>query len=285
MRYLVQDLILASAKEERVITRITDPYLTGDSVDALTETGFSFSNGAWIKINLTGVMTAEELLSKLSLLRSEISWAKEYVLNVIAVIEAAIATRNSEMLLSAEKALWPVKIREVSLPTFIVPIWPEWAMHLFDAGIGSQDLFGGNPNLIFRVENAYYRACNPRVVSAPARILWYVSKHTGKYQGTEAIRACSYLDDLVIDKPKALFTRFRRLGIYRWDDVFKLAKRDLDTEIMGFRFTNTEILTCPVDKSTLQKIWRGEWDKNFHIQCPIKIPEQIFYELYSMGLQ
>jgi hypothetical protein len=112
-----------------------------------------------------------------------------------------------------------------------------------------------------------------------------VSKHTGEYQGTEAIRACSYLDDLMIDKPKRLFTLFRRLGVYRWDDVFKLAKRDREKEIMGFRFTNTEILTCPVEKKTLQKIWRERWGKNFHIQCPIKIPEEVFYDLYSIGLQ
>ncbi len=156
-------------------------------------------------------------------------------------------------------------------------------MHLFDAGIGSQHLFGGNPNLIFRVENAYYRNSTPRVLSAPGRILWYVSKHTGKYQDTESIRACSYLDDVIIDRPKALFTRFRRLGVYKWDDVFKLAKRDLETKIMGFRFTNTEVLSRPIHKTTLQKVWREQLSKNFHIQCPIRIPEKVFFDLYSMS--
>jgi GNAT superfamily N-acetyltransferase len=284
MRYLLQELILTSAKEDRVITRITDPYLTADFVDALIESGFSFFNGAWIKFNLAGVMTAEETLLRLSWLGSQFPWTKEYAQHLIAIIDSAVANRKSDRLLSAEKALWPVKLREVNLPAFIVPIWPEWAMHLFDPGIGSQDLFGGNPNLIFRVENAYYRTCTPRVVCAPARILWYVSKHTGKYQGTEAIKACSYLDDLVIDKPKILFTRFRRLGVFRWKDVFNLAKRDREKEIMGFRFTNTEVLARPIDKKTLQMIWRERWNKNFHIQCPIKIPEEMFYDLYSIGL-
>jgi hypothetical protein len=95
---------------------------------------------------------------------------------IVSVIETAVAAKNTDMLLSAEKALWPIKIKEASIPSFIVPIWPGWAMHLFDSGIGFQDLFGGNPNLIFRVENAYYRSCTPRVISAPGRILWYVSK-------------------------------------------------------------------------------------------------------------
>jgi hypothetical protein len=75
------------------------------------------------------------------------------------------------MLLSIEKALPPLKITGASVRTFIVPILPEWAMHLFDTRIGSQYLFGGNPNLIFKVENAYYRNSSPRVLFAPGRIL------------------------------------------------------------------------------------------------------------------
>lgn len=285
VRYLIQDLVLTSAKEGRMITRITDQYLPASAGDALRESGFSFLNGTWVKINLRGVLSTGELLKKLSSLRSEATWTEEYIHNATAAIEAAIATGNTGLLLDAEKALWPVKIAGASIPTFIVPIWPEWAMHLFDPGIGLQDLLGGNPSLLFRVENAYYRNSTPRVLFAPGRILWYVSKHTGKYQDTESIRACSYLDEVVIDRPKPLFSRFRRLGVYQWEHLFKLAKRDLDTKIMGFRFTNTEILSHPLDKKTLQRLWREELGKNFHIQCPIKIPEKVFFDLYSMSYQ
>ncbi len=285
IRYVVQDLILTSAKEERVITRVTDQYMPAVAGEALRENGFSLSSGNWVKINLRGVMSAGELLTKLSSLGSQAPWTEKYMHSAATVIETAIAARNTDLLLSAEKALWPVKITEASIPAFIVPIWPEWAMHLFDPGIGSQDLFGGNPNVVFKVENAYYRNSTPRVLSAPGRILWYVSKHTGKYQDTESIRACSYLDDVVIDGPKPLFSRFRRLGVYQWDDLFKLAKGDLETKIMAFRFTNTEILPRSVDKKTLQKVWREELGKNFHIQCPIRIPEKIFFNLYSISYQ
>ena len=282
-RYLIQELISTSAKQERAITRITDQYLPADSGNALSENGFSFSNGTWVKINLSGVMSGEEVLAKLSYLASHVPWARQHIREAASIIETAVAARNTDMLLNVEKALWPVKIREASIPTFIVPIRPGWAMHLFDPGIGSQDLFGGNPNLIFRVENAYYRNCTPGVISAPGRVLWYVSKHTGKYQDTESIKACSYLDDVVIDKPKPLFSRFRRLGVYKWNDLFTLAKRDLERKIMGFRFTKTEILSRPVNKKALQKIWREQLGKNFHIQSPIRIPEKVFFDLYSMS--
>jgi len=284
MRYLIQELVLTSAKEDRAVTRITDQYLTADSVDALRENGFSRSNGTWFKINLSGVMSAQELLVKLVGLDSKVPSVRQHIHHAATIIETAVASGNPNMLLSIEKALWPVKITGTNIRTFIVPILPEWAMHLFDTGIGSQNLFGGNPNLIFRVENAYYRNSSPRVLFAPGRILWYVSKHSGKYQDTESIRACSYLEDVVIDRPKALFTRFHRLGVYKWNDLFKLAKKDPDRNIMGFRFAKTEILTHPIDKKTLQKLWHEQLGKNFHIQCPISIPEQVFFNLYSMSL-
>ena len=280
-RYLVQELTLTAAKEKRPITRISDQYLSTDSGNALRENGFSISNGAWVKINLGGVMSAEELLQKLSSLASEASWAQLLLENAATAVKTAIADRNTPMLLRIEQALWPLKITETNIPTFIVPIRPEWAMHLFDTDIGSQNLFGGNPNLIFRVENAYYRNRTPRVLTEPGRILWYVSKHSAGYQGTESIRACSYLEEVVIDEPKRLFSRFRRLGVYKWDDLFKLAKGNLETKIMGFRFTKTEMLARPIHKRVLQKIWREQLGKNFHIQSPIRIPTTVFYDLYS----
>jgi hypothetical protein len=123
------------------------------------------------------------------------------------------------------------------------------------------------------------------VLSAPARILWYVSRGKGKYQGTMAIRASSYLDEVIIDKPKVLFSQFRRLGIYRWDDVFDVANRQVDQEIMAFRFSNTEVFGTPISRDDLQEIWREETGGGFHIHPPISIPRQRFFRLYKMGVQ
>jgi hypothetical protein len=105
------------------------------------------------------------------------------------------------ILLDAEKNLWPLKMKDLDSPAFIVPIRPEWAMHLFDADIASQDLFGGEPSLILNSENVYYRSSSPKILSAPGRILWYVSSGSSRYQGSMCIKACSYLDDVEIGKP------------------------------------------------------------------------------------
>ena len=36
------------------------------------------------------------------------------------------------------------------------------------------------------------------------------------------IKACSQLEEVVIGKPKELFRRFQRLGIYEWPTYMKL---------------------------------------------------------------
>jgi len=187
--------------------------------------------------------------------------------------------------LQVERSLWPAKLTDIDIPAFVIPIRPEWAMHLFDPYIASQDLFGGEPSLIFNVENVYYRASRPEVLSAPARILWYVSSGRGKYQGTMSIRASSYLDEVVVDKPKALFSQFRRLGIYRWEDVFNVAKRQVGQDIMAFRFSNTEVFSTPISRDDLREIWREETGGTFHIQTPISIPRQRFFRLYKIGVK
>ena len=100
-----------------------------------------------------------------------------------------------------------------------------------------------------------------------------------------SIRASSYLDEVVVDKPKALFSQFRRLGIYRWEDVFNKANRQVDQDIMAFRFSNTEVFSTPISRADLQEIWREETGGRFHIQSPISIPKQRFFRLYRMGVQ
>ncbi len=96
MRYLVQDLILTAAKEGRTITRVTDPYLPTDSRDALRENGFSLSKGTWVKINLRGVMSAEEVLRNLSVLDSQVPWARPHIQTAATIVETAVAHRSTD---------------------------------------------------------------------------------------------------------------------------------------------------------------------------------------------
>ena len=285
-RYLLLKTVLDSLVEKRVLTKITDLNLSAEVIDALREQGFVLIKNHWIKASLQIVGTAKQLVAELTSIGNNLPQISQYATQMTEAIESSLSN-NNRGLLYIERSLWPTKITDLDIPTFVVPIQPDWAMQLFDFNLAKQDIFGGEPSLILKVENVYYRAnhSSPKELTAPARILWYVGKGKGNYQGTMSIRACSYLDEVVIDKPKVLFSRFKRLGVYEWKDVFETAKQNLNKDIMAFRFSNTEIFNHPIHRNELKEIWKQESDVNFHIQKPIFISNLLFFHLYHKGVQ
>jgi hypothetical protein len=285
-RRLVLNTILDSLAEKRVLTKIIDLNLSDEVIDALREHGFVIINNNWIKASFQMVGTAKQLAAELTMIGNNLPQISQYAIQMTEAIEMALSN-NNRGLVDIERSLWPSKITEVGIPTFVVPIQPDWAMQLFDFNLAKQDLFGGEPSLILKVENVYYRASHPspKELAAPARILWYVSQGKGNYQGTMSIRAYSYLDEVVIEKPKALFSRFKRLGVYEWKDVFETAAQNLDKDIMALRFSRTEIFNYPIYQHELKEIWQQENEVNFHIQKPTFISNQLFFHLYHKGIQ
>lgn len=77
-----------------------------------------------------------------------------------------------DQLLQMERMFFPLKIRELEIPTYIIPIRPYWAGQLFDNVISSENLFGAEPDKLWSIENVYYRHTMPITERAPARILW-----------------------------------------------------------------------------------------------------------------
>jgi predicted nucleic acid-binding protein len=280
-RNLVQQCITKSVSEGKVFTKITDKFLSDITLGALRELGFVCVEGVWIKANLSFIGTTTQLITYLEELISQAQDEKKLLAHFLKDIRKAANDKDIQSLLLIEKMLWPAKITNIDIPAFIISIQPFWAMHLFDVELSRQDLFGGEPSLLFNIENVYYRASQPRVISAPARGLWYITK--GKYQGTMAIRASSYIDDVIIDKPKILFSRFRRLGVFTWKDILRISKEDISKDIMTFHFRSTEIFKNPIKREILQDIWKAR-ELNFHIQAPIPIPLEQFFDLYKLGM-
>ena len=119
-------------------------------------------------------------------------------------------------------------------------------------------------------------------LAAPGRILWYVIDDK-KYQGSKCIRACSFLDDVVVGRPKELFRRFDRLGVYEWKHIIELAKEDIDTRLMVVRFSDTQLLANPIFWDTFQSVLQ-EAGVRTQLQSPQLIPPQIFEKLYRQGM-
>jgi hypothetical protein len=100
------------------------------------------------------------------------------------------------------------------------------------------------------------------------------------------IKACSYLEEIEIGKPKQLFSKYKKLGVYTWKDVYnEVADSDLNKDIMAFKFSKTEVFGHPIPLAQLQTMWKVD-GKNFNnAMSPLTITKKRFLEIYTLGMK
>lgn len=182
-----------------------------------------------------------------------------------------------------ERRLWPVVLKHSDIRSFVVPIQPRFACHLFDARLSAKTLFGGDPALLLNCENVYYRSGRVPVVSSPSRIVWYVSKD--ETNTVQAARAWSPVIATHVGSAKDLFNRFSHLGVYQWKDVLAVAKGDAHAAIMAIHFGPTHIFGNPIAASRLRPMiarHRGTASPP-PLSMPVKIPQSCFEEIYQIA--
>jgi GNAT superfamily N-acetyltransferase len=284
-RHFTEKLTMLAASEARVVIAVQECAGGKRIEEALSDAGFMKDGAHFIKLALPCVARAIDLALELDLVGSRHVEARNVATWAAAHLRSGgdCFPPRPEILPHVERALWPAKILGTALPCYIVPIRPHWAEQLFDIELARHSLFGADPRLAMNSENAYYRAARPAILNAPARLLWYVSQDPA-YPGAKAIRACSYLDEVLVAPPKDAFRRFQRLGVYRWADVFRVAKSDLTKDVMAFRFSKTELFSRPVAWEILQTELGRAGGKGSQLQSPLQISESCFLELYKLGM-
>ncbi len=275
LRNFLRACLAAAADEGRCVLTVTESCLVNSDKDILSEFGFTLCGRVWAKIALRtvgDVGALRKIVADLAL-DADLETAKRSALGAII---AATNMREVSAFAAIERQLWPAKLIESGLPTFIVPIQPQWAQHFFDADLGSQLLFGLREDLHLGVEGVYYRSTENNNLTAPGRVLWYVSKGSGA--GSMAIKACSQLEEIVLGKPKELFRRFQRLGVYEWRDVYAVAGNNISNDIVAFRFRMTERFENAVSIDTLETLGiRGPF------MSPRRISDSQFASIYKKG--
>lgn len=276
VRNFLRSALEEACRTNRTLIRVTESG-GGDVVDnALAECGFAKLSGVWTKIAIRlvgGCHLLHETVTAAASLHADQSLAAAFAIPK----DISETLRTAEATAAIEFRFWPAKILGAGLPTFIIPIRSEWAEHFFDDDLASQYLFGLKDELLLGIEGAYYCSAKNSHLTAPARILWYVSKGSNG-EGSMSIKACSRLEELIIGKPKELFKRFQRLGVYKWKDVFHAAKNNLDADILAFRFSMTERFLQPIDLHQLEKLGlRGPF------LSPRSINDDHFSSIYSHG--
>ncbi len=161
----------------RNIIRITDPMLSDPVSRAIREEGLVRDQGGWVGFTIQACGTAAAVDARLNRAASA---AGLQVPPLTGGLSAAIAA-------DLERTLWPAKITDSGLPSFLIPIRPEYSADLFGV---PETLMPRSSTLGLSREHVYYRSPRPRVVTAPARLLWYASG-ARRDSGVAAGVACS----------------------------------------------------------------------------------------------
>jgi predicted nucleic acid-binding protein len=283
LRYVLGKIVLRSASEKRQITRLHSDCANEDFRRSLRELGFAPVDDHWIKINLPSIKYSNALIKELQYIGEKFVIAKPLARALSTSIKEAVDQNDTLALVDIERRLWPAKVRDAPVENFIVPIKPYWAQHLFDEGIAQQTLWGAKESLVLSNENVYYRKVqNSRGISAPARILWYVTSGKPSYL-TKQVRACSILDEVIVGRPSDLFRRFERLGVYEWQHLRELVEGNLDKNIMALKFSNTELFQEPVSLDGVREILQEVEGKSPQPLSPQRISTKAFALIYLMS--
>ena len=284
LRYILNKIVVASASEKRPFIQISDSTIRSDVRKGLEESGFSLIEGSWCKFSSHALCMYYDICDHLIESKNHVAQASLLLDGLISALSNAIDRKDPLLFADLERRLWPAKILDANIPNYIVPIRTQWAQNLFDEGLAEKTLWGADKDLILRSENIYYRSNHSfGEICGPARILWYVSYDSKYPEASMQIRACSALDEVIMGRPKDIFRRFQRLGVYEWSDVLRTAGNKLENNIMALRFSNTELLKKPVGLPEIQQILsRGE-GKKLVVQSPQRINQKSFARIYQAG--
>lgn len=279
IKHLLFKLVLTATNEERTFIEITEQYLDDDLKNAIQEARFVEIDNAWHKMNIKGILETGNLNSRFNQepnAEKILSKINDRLLNNSSVDSDFIKKYSYERYFS------PLKIKDLEIPTYIVPIKPHWAEQLFnDKSKETLAFYEPEYELLLNRENVYYRSAKPKIITAPARILWYSSENpTTRAKGS--VIATSYVDEVFIDTPKKLFKQFEKLGIYKWDEVSETAGKK--NELMAFIFSDTELFKNPISLKDIIKIFKDLENKKFMIITPIKIKTATYLSFYKQGI-
>jgi GNAT superfamily N-acetyltransferase len=249
----------------RNVIRITDPALADSAARAIREEGLIRDQASWVGFTVQASGTAAEVDAQLS---HAAAAAGLQVPPLRKDLSAAIAA-------DLERTLWPAKITDSALPTFLIPIKPEWSADLFGV---PETLIPRSTTLGISREHVYYRSPHPRVVAAPARLLWYVSG-AGKDSGVGAVIACSRLEEVIAARPNELHQRFRHLGVWQQDQITGTARNG---SALALRFSDTEIFPRRVPLRRLKSL-ASQIRHPLSLRSAMKISPQFFTAVYQEG--
>lgn len=254
---------------------LTDSFCGPAIIRAADDEGFLEGRSCRTAFAISGVGTAQALRAELESLVRRVP-AACVPPDILERLAATPSTPAAALLLEA--TFHPYSVVGARLPTFIVPIKPVWARELVDPALARAQLFPRSTGLALQREHVYFRS--PRSsggLSAPARILWYVS---GSGAGAMAIRAMSHLVEVVVGDARRLHRRFAHLGVYTEEQVRAAARNG---QVMALRFSRTRTIEPPVPLDDYRRLVTQERPgRGLALAGPQPVSEHLFVSVAKM---
>ena len=259
-RFLIADTVSKAVEGNLDVVKFTASSIAPSLMREMLDMGFTESNDSFVRFCFSSCFDRKTTSTAISELCPE-----------------TIGNYQEMCDLEFERCCSPLALEGTDQRYFLVPIRPGYAISLIDRHESADDLFGGNPNVLLRWDNVYYKKkTHHKMLRTPARILWYVS------QPRKHVIAVSRLDDVAIGTPKVLFSSFEKFGILEWNDLFKLCDGDISKELLALRFSNTFIFRRPVSLDFLRSICKKS-EISPPLQGPSELPESAFHEIFRAG--
>ena len=238
---LVQNIRDFSLAHHKNVIRIIDKHVDTTIREALVSDGFHSTELGLIGIGLGGYLTQHEFDSEIRSILASLNGNGDEKSVLTEAVRRISARTEPYRTAAIEHEMRPVRVDSDELPTWLVPIKPQFSIDLF--GYPDQ-LFDRPSNLGLSREHVYYKSRSSGE-TAPGRIIWYVS-------GTspEAF-ACSSLIETIDGTAHELHRRFNRLGVYTYDQVAQAASGN---KARALRVADTVVFDHPVPLRRIKQL-------------------------------
>ena len=258
-RFPMSDIISMAVTKGLDMVTVEDAAVPLDLLPALSEMGFTRCGDSYVRFCFTCYLEQGAALSKIHGFMAD-------------------GAHNYEDMSGQEleRSCSPL-VSDWAQSYYLISIKPSFGRNLVDRHLSSSDMFGGDPDVLLRWSNVYYRAAtHHKMLTAPGRILWYVSGNTRE------IAAVSHLDEVVLDRPKELFRRFRRYGTFEWRHLYETCGGDLSKKVMALLFSHTFALQRRVPLGEIWKVFDEDGVART-LQSPRNIQPVTFRKLFKLG--
>lgn len=268
----------ASPSIDESILRLNDLDIDPEILTACLRRGFIQSDAGLWRISLPGFWSYEALLSRLSELVKKHDLATGCAEAVVGLADELRSTMSPVLAAQLEKLIAPGKITFSVLPSYIVPIKPQWAQELFDHRIWNFPLLEMDTKLVLNPDSIYYKRPRNSPKEDCCRILWYISGSASR--GGNRITACSLMTKGVRGSVKNLYREYQRMGVYEWKHLMEHFKGNPHANAFALEFTNTELFPNPIRLDKVNEILVQHGMKRQSFPSALKIDAAAFQQIY-----